>query len=750
MAANRDFCLVPRTISPFNRVMNVKERQNGPSIGWQIHTKYTPLWWMLLASIFVLFGVADPALLISKNALRSRDVLLGLVPTASVVRSFYEFARPVYEIRHSETKQKLAVGHTGFTKNRHLFQLVARDYLLHEVCTANFDKSGKLIVRWRDTVFHLPPLPLHKRYQVRAGGYNISVSSSKFNLLEVRASASLKFTPLNVFHSRVFCAQVDKSTPTPTPTTTTTTTETSAKTSILMPPRLLMLVLYFWEHNGAVSLLQLATGALFLRFFVSSYRMITHAQPPPDDNANLSDEERLWNARVRNDPHWLKRMEWWYKTRHPRTPLPPRLTKEQIDVLKNRGLAGGESWPMLKDLNYDQLKTLVDAGLLSKPWKTIRGESEKWAEVLDSRNKNPALWKIPVTRQQLEKLATYDIRSSLQQVSDLFRKSHDEMRLCCIEAAVQFREDFTRLTLLQDFLPFHGFAVRQGENWVETAFEWAKRADFKAIAEGKVGQIGLNVLQSFFSGPASQPAAPEMTSEWKDDDMSWLEWLVKDDSNRVQDDYRTLCSRDIPIERNIVQHMLELGLKSLSIVNINATSTKLWESLQNDLKGPDETAERALRKYEKWRNAIAALAQNQSSAIQDAVLSKACEGLRGDKSFTKEHQQKKKTEVQQFNNPSSWASQAAKTARLTTSPMPDIRQWQNYHRIAHQVFNLRTEIESLETLKLRRDNDTLLTPSCEEITEATARKPDNAEAQQAAEYLCGRDRDMCKSKLEES
>lgn len=355
------FCLVPRVVSPLNRVANVKQSGTQLDLGLQVRTKYSPIRWMVLATIFAVFGVAEPdAALAGKSLPRLRTLLLGAVPGGASLTALYETARPVYELVEPHNKRVVARAQTGFTASRHLFRVVVQDLVANDACSGGFDADGTLRVEWHGQSFRFAPLPRAEAVHFQAAGYEIKVSASKFNLLQVRASASLHLTPLNVFHSRVFCARPLSSTQT------------------RLPATMLLLLFYFWEHNGAVSLLQLASGAAFAHFFASTYHRVQGAQPTLQGPGE-TDEEVLWRGLIRGGPDF-QQVRAWYRLRHPRTPI-PKLAEEQRRVLQEANVCSLRDLSTLFHKTYDALhvdstccKTKAEAVL--RDWRTLTGRKD--------------------------------------------------------------------------------------------------------------------------------------------------------------------------------------------------------------------------------------------------------------------------------------------------------------------------------------------------------------------------------------
>lgn len=261
-STRRSFCVVPRTISPLNTVAKIVTREASESklasaerpildTGWRIRTERRPILWMMLATAARLIGELPLALTekVAGGGVKAGSALLAGVSASSLLRALYELSRPVYTLYDARTNATLAVAQTAFTSKNRNFVLNARDLQTGELLRAMVTKTGGVKVWYKQETFELPELHPWRETRAKGGGYLLTMSRARLNILQLGG----RLRPLNIFHSRTFCAEEEEEV---VARTSRKKGATKARERERVPMRLMALLLYFWEHNGAVSLLQ--------------------------------------------------------------------------------------------------------------------------------------------------------------------------------------------------------------------------------------------------------------------------------------------------------------------------------------------------------------------------------------------------------------------------------------------------------------------------------------------------------------
>lgn len=318
-----NFCLIPDRISPLNKYVKVTQLDGETDLGMRILNQSKPIKWMILLTLISLFDViplsASLPLYIRQRIETFMLIFKGAASSLNLIHSLYEFSRPVYKLKDVRTKRELAIAQTGFTKRRKMFKFVARlnydDYESYDkkICTASFEENGNLLIKWNNNSYSLEPLPQVKDFKTKAAGYIISVSNANVDILNTKSIR------IPIFHSRKFCIEEDQ----------------DVSKNKRIPSHLFMLVLYFWEHNGSVSLVNVAINVGFLNKFVSGYQL-SKSRKVLTRLENEDDWDSLWRHVISKTEEQEERQKIIvaYKNLHPNSTIPPLLQNSgKIQVL---------------------------------------------------------------------------------------------------------------------------------------------------------------------------------------------------------------------------------------------------------------------------------------------------------------------------------------------------------------------------------------------------------------------------------
>lgn len=303
-----NFCVVPEKFSPFNKVAKITSVDQVVDLGMRIYTESKPIQWMMFLTLFSLFNIipvnSNLPLVFRRSAEQIQLALKGTASVLSLVQSLYEFSRPIYILKDARSKKELGIAYTGFTKTRRIFKLVAYSKDDQQSCVAHFDNHGIMICKWKKEIYHFTPLPTVTGTTIKSAGYIITISDSNLDVLNFESKGLIHLKPLNILHSRIFCIEQD-----------------SNFKSEKLPSKLLMLILYFWEHNGSISLFQVGMNVTFLTKFVSDYKLIK-SRNLLINLENEDDWDTLW--RLILDPNEKKKLQIIeeYKIIHPQLSIP--------------------------------------------------------------------------------------------------------------------------------------------------------------------------------------------------------------------------------------------------------------------------------------------------------------------------------------------------------------------------------------------------------------------------------------------
>jgi hypothetical protein len=257
MSEKEIVCLVPRKISPFNKVYNVVIA--GKSTNYKIITHYHFVSKLFIHNISVSLAVTNKS---SK----------GLVPSALL--PFFDLARPSYTLYNGE--YAIATAKSGFTKNGR-FKMELYDIAKNKKFSINRDAS-KIIIRNVETKEKLceieSPVPNSDAIKQQVCGYEIIAEKAAQNKLQFTTSSGTKLKMFDTFHSRSFCIKQLKNKP-------------------LIPRHIMWLVVYFWERNSTISLAAFApTGLLAgLKYYMDK----TILEPKSSQTKSHNKKEQILN-----------------------------------------------------------------------------------------------------------------------------------------------------------------------------------------------------------------------------------------------------------------------------------------------------------------------------------------------------------------------------------------------------------------------------------------------------------------------
>lgn len=252
------FCIVPKQFSPFNAVHYVTQADEKTRTDYTIHTAYQPLKRIVVPLLLSLLSSLSFTQVVKQMNRQLMDIedfgeklnlqhkyahvlvvlqLLASVSTSALTMytTFFDLARARYSL--FEKGLKIAEARSGFTRT---FKWAAsvQDLRTGQKCSLTRDKNN-LYVHYGEQKYALPLRPPNDKATPCCGGYVITSRDPKSTLVKALPNG-FQIKPLNVVHSRVFCVHRDEEQEAP-----------------HLPVSLLTLLLYFWEHNGTVAVVNL-------------------------------------------------------------------------------------------------------------------------------------------------------------------------------------------------------------------------------------------------------------------------------------------------------------------------------------------------------------------------------------------------------------------------------------------------------------------------------------------------------------
>jgi hypothetical protein len=206
-----DIWLVPRTFSPYNHVYNIKTK--GPN------EKFidTPFW--------------------IKTEYHFWKKFLTKWPGTLSAWKFYDYSRPTYSLYRKN--QLVAVAKTGLTKNKHRrLEFEFADKKREQISAVR--EKNKIVIHDHEDEIRCeikgdnPPTSVFTTEMCGYGVEGNSSLSSRFRLIVNKTKVKL----LDVFHSRIF--------------------HISAKEDPRLPIEFICMLVYFWERNNSISLVEWA------------------------------------------------------------------------------------------------------------------------------------------------------------------------------------------------------------------------------------------------------------------------------------------------------------------------------------------------------------------------------------------------------------------------------------------------------------------------------------------------------------